>query len=45
MIPFCGWLYLMIILDWFTKKIIGYSISAHSKASDWLPYRTNGMPA
>jgi len=36
MIPFWGWLYLMIVLDWFTKKIIGYSISAHSKANDWL---------
>ena len=36
MIPFWGWLYLMIVLDWFTKKIIGYSISARSKANDWL---------
>lgn len=36
MIPFWGWLYMMIVLDWFTKKIIGYSISTRSKANDWL---------
>jgi transposase InsO family protein len=36
MIPSWGWLYLVIVLDWFTKKIIGYSISSHSKANDWL---------
>jgi len=36
MVPFWGWLYLMIVLDWFTKKIIGYSISARSKSNDWL---------
>jgi len=31
-----GWLYLVIILDWFTKKIVGYSISSHSRSEDWL---------
>lgn len=31
-----GWLYLVIVLDWFTKKIVGYSISSHSRAEDWL---------
>lgn len=36
MIPSFGWLYLVIILDWFTKKIAGYSISSHSRAEDWL---------
>jgi len=36
MIPSWGWLYLVIVLDWFTKKIVGYSLSARSKANDWL---------
>jgi transposase InsO family protein len=36
MIPYWGWLYLVIVLDWFTKKIVGYSLSARSKANDWL---------
>ncbi len=31
-----GWLYLVITLDWFSKKIIGYSLKVRSKASDWL---------
>jgi transposase InsO family protein len=36
MIQLFGWLYLVIVLDWHTKKIVGYSISTHSKAKDWL---------
>jgi transposase InsO family protein len=31
-----GWLYLVIVLDWFTKKITGYSLKMRSKADDWL---------
>jgi len=30
-----GWVYLVIVLDWFTKKIVGWDISLRSKASDW----------
>jgi transposase InsO family protein len=36
MIPAFGWLYLVIVLDWYTKKIVGYSLSSHSKTDDWL---------
>ncbi len=31
-----GWVYLTIVLDWYTKEIIGYSISMQSKTDDWL---------
>ncbi len=31
-----GWLYIQIIIDWYTKEIIGYHASLTSKASDWL---------
>jgi len=31
-----GWLYLVIILDWYTKEIIGYSLGMQSKTEDWL---------
>ena len=31
-----GWLYLTVVLDWYTKEIIGYSISMQSKTDDWL---------
>ncbi len=30
-----GWYYLVIILDWYTKEIIGYSLSLQSKSKDW----------
>lgn len=36
MIDTFGWLYLVVVLDWYTKKIVGYSISTRSKATDWL---------
>ena len=41
MIPAFGWLYLVIVLDWYTKKIAGYSISTKSKANDWLDALNN----
>ena len=35
MIPSLGWAYLVIVLDWYTKKIVGWDISIRSKAEDW----------
>ncbi|MEW6171284.1 MAG: DDE-type integrase/transposase/recombinase, partial [Candidatus Omnitrophota bacterium] len=29
-------MYLIIVLDWFTKEIIGYSLSLRSRTNDWL---------
>jgi putative transposase len=31
-----GWLYIHIVIDWYSKEIIGYHASLTSKASDWL---------
>jgi putative transposase len=31
-----GWLYLHVVLDWYTKKIVGYNLSLRSKTRDWL---------
>lgn len=31
-----GWLYLVIVLDWYTKEIVGYSLGLQSKTEDWL---------
>lgn len=36
MIPSFGWLYLVIVLDWHTKKIVGYSTSIRSRSQEWL---------
>ena len=31
-----GWLYLVVVLDWHSKKIVGYSLKMHSRTDDWL---------
>ena len=31
-----GWLYLVVVLDWYTKEIVGYSLGIQSKTDDWL---------
>jgi len=38
-----GWLYLHIVLDWYTKKIVGYSLSWQSKTKDWLDALDNAL--
>jgi putative transposase len=31
-----GWLYLVVVKDWASKKIVGWSLSSTSKTTDWL---------
>ena len=31
-----GWLYLVIVIDWYTKKVVGYKLNLRSKADDWV---------
>ena len=31
-----GWVYTTIVLDWFTKKVVGYHIGLQSKSEHWL---------
>jgi putative transposase len=31
-----GWVYITIVIDWFSKQLVGYSIGTKSKSSDWL---------
>lgn len=38
-----GWLYLTIVLDWYTKEIIGYSLNMQSKTDDWLNALDNAV--
>jgi putative transposase len=30
-----GWVYLVIILDWYTKKIVGWDMALRSKTAEW----------
>ena len=36
MVSSYGWLYLVVVLDWYSKKIVGYSLKTHSRTDDWL---------
>lgn len=31
-----GWVYIVIVLDWYTKKVVGYHVGERSKSIDWL---------
>ncbi len=36
LIPNSGWVYLHVLIDWGSKKIIGHSLEATSRTDDWL---------
>lgn len=31
-----GWVYLVVVIDWYTKKIVGHTLDDRSKSSHWL---------
>ena len=31
-----GWVYFVVVLDWYSRKIVGYNLSLQSKTADWL---------
>ena len=31
-----GWVYITIVIDWCSKKLVGYNIDTKSKSLDWL---------
>lgn len=35
-IKYTGWVYITIVIDWYSKKLVGYDIGQQSKSSDWL---------
>ena len=38
-----GWVYLVIILDWYSKKIVGHSLSLRSTSQDWMEALGKGI--
>ncbi len=30
-----GWVYLVVVIDWYTKKIIGFNVSTGCKSKEW----------
>jgi putative transposase len=35
MVQGIGWVYLILVLDWYTRKIVGYHLSLRCKTQDW----------
>ena len=35
MLPGLGWCYLIVVLDWFTKKIVGWNVSLRARSAEW----------
>lgn len=38
-----GWAYLVVVLDWYTKKIVGYRCDSWSNTQDWLDALDMGL--
>ena len=38
-----GWLYIVLVLDWYTKKIVGWQAGSRSTALDWLQAVEQGL--
>jgi len=38
-----GWVYVVIVLDWYTKKIVGHYSGARATSSDWLEALEKGL--
>ena len=36
LIPSYGWVYLHIVLDWGSKKLVGWNLKTTSKTDDWI---------
>jgi putative transposase len=36
MVEGCGWMYIVLVLDWYTKKIVGYYAGSPCTAKHWL---------
>ena len=38
-----GWIYIVIVLDWYSKKIVGKQVNLASKTQDWLEALEEGV--
>ena len=34
-LKYFGWIYITIVIDWYSKKLLGYHLGRQSKSSDW----------
>jgi transposase InsO family protein len=45
LIPALGWAYLVVVLDWYTKKIVGWDLSLRSRRQEWEAALAMGLQA
>jgi transposase InsO family protein len=45
LIPTLGWAYLVIVLDWYTKKIVGWDLALRSRRQEWEAALMRGAQA
>jgi putative transposase len=45
LIPALGWVYLVIVLDWYTKKIVGWDLALRSCRQEWEAALAMGVHA
>jgi transposase InsO family protein len=45
LIPTLGWAYLVLVLDWYTKKIVGWDLSVRSRRQEWEAALLQGVQA
>lgn len=43
MVPVLGWVYLVIVLDWYTKKVVGWDLSLRSRSQEWRHALETGL--
>ncbi|MEM4235374.1 MAG: DDE-type integrase/transposase/recombinase [Candidatus Methanomethylicaceae archaeon] len=41
--PSLGWVYLTIVLDWYTKEVVGWELSLRCKTEDWKKALDKGL--
>jgi transposase InsO family protein len=44
-IPALGWAYLVVVLDWYTKKIVGWDLALRSRRQEWEAALMRGLEA
>jgi transposase InsO family protein len=45
LIPTLGWAYLVLVLDWYTKKIVGWDLALRSRRQEWEAALAMGLQA
>lgn len=45
LIPGLGWAYLVVVVDWYTKKIVGWDLSLRSRRQEWEAALMQGVQA